>query len=115
MIDSVTVLFGSTVVSVQATATRSRKAGATRHAFNVLFMSLSLRRFESVVTVSELDAQPTGDGARAWIDVVVDAVQACRRVDALVARDGERVLHGAVQPHRLATIQEGVPECDVVH
>src|SRR5205823_2167722 len=61
------------------------------------------------------DAQATGDGARARIQVVVDTVQPRGRINTAVPGDGERVLYRGVEAQRLAPIREVVGERDVVH
>src|SRR6266850_2046029 len=106
MLALVTELFGATVGSVQPVQLRLSRTAATLTALVVRFMSLS---------PLEPDVQAGGDGARARVDVVVDAVEARRRIDAAVSRDRERVLDRSVHPERLPPIAEVVADVDVIH
>src|SRR5512143_3621914 len=101
MLASVMVLFGSTVVSVHAARPSVRRAAATESACQVrLFMSRS--------PSLEADAQPTREGARARIDVVVDPDEASGRVDSAVPGEREHVLQRAVHPQLLAPVRERI-------
>src|SRR5258705_589623 len=106
MLALVTELFGDTVGSMQPVPARHIRAAATLTALVVRFMSKS---------PLEPDVQAGGDGARARVDVVVDAVEARRRIYAAVSRDRERALHRAVHPDRLSPIVEGEADTDVIH
>src|ERR1041384_1582737 len=68
-----------------------------------------------MVVTSELDVQPAREYARARIDVVVDAVQPGRRIDAAVPRDREHALRAGEEAHLSAFPRERVAHRDVVH
>src|SRR5512143_1553552 len=107
MLAPVTELLGATVGSVHAAAARSVRA-ATGSALPIL-MFIGLR------PPLEADAQPTREGARARVDVVVDALQPRRGVHALVAGDREGGLNGQVAAPRPAAHLPAVAQRDVVH
>src|SRR4051812_18177181 len=103
MLALVIVLTGSTVVSVQLTAVTHRSATAptTDARIVVLIFMYSLDCWSSL-TALEPEVQAAGPRARAWIDVVVDAIEPGRRIDATVARDREDILHRPVDTNRTA-------------
>src|SRR5678815_4364228 len=86
MLALVTVLTGCTVVSVQDVATMNRRAvdvANTVHALAFIFV-YPLEEVGFMVNVLEPEAHAARPSARAWIDVVVDAVEPRRRVDTAV-------------------------------
>src|SRR5688500_6296859 len=116
MFAPVTVLRGSTSVSVHALAAKPSVSTATATAAlrPMNFMVVSMVRFRRGL---ERDVRAEEERARPRVQAVVYAVQACERIDVAVLGHREDVLHGAEETHLLTRLErvERVAERQVLH
>src|SRR5262245_3696520 len=107
---SVRVLFGSMVRSVQLVAVSERSPSA------VIATASGFRKLRlDVMAASEANGEARQIRARARIDVVIEAIQSRRGIDAAIARHRECILDGHVSTDGLPMVGHRAPERDVVH